>query len=465
MRAFTGSALTFSRFRKIICLTFRGGWPGRWPFSSGAGWVICFGLPCLRLRGDYLAIVTLGFAEAFRELMRNLDATGSDKGIIFHRSRIGFPWLCRDCAPGQVGFIITALVLFLAVFLIQRLYHSQVGRAWIAIRENEVAAASVGVPVVQMKLLAFSLSAAIAAVAGVIYAALDGYISPDIATFQQSIMVLAMVILGGLGNTYGALLGAALLYLVPEYLKLLPSTIQDTAMVERDHAALPERRFPASFGLPLDSFWRGDGDHDAVPAAGAAGEQPAQNGDSAPMTPLLETRELSKTFGGLKAVQGINLHIGANRIVSVIGPNGAGKTTFFNCLSGIYRPDGGSIFLDGRDITGRAPHQVCRLGLSRTFQNIRLFPEMTVLENVLVAQFQRRSHAPLPLLFRTKHFCGQEEKSREEAMGFLDFVGLAARAEDVSGSLAYGLQTTGWKSPARWRRSRGCFCSMNRRRG
>jgi branched-chain amino acid transport system permease protein len=195
-------------------------------FLGGAvGYLL--GLPCLRLRGDYLAIVTLGFAEAFRELMRNLDVTGSDKGIILQRSSVfhGFAGL----RTGQVGYIITALVLFLAVFLIQRLYHSQVGRAWIAIRENEVAAASVGVPVVQMKLLAFSLSAAIASVTGVIYGAMDGFISPDICTFQVSIMVLAMVILGGLGNTYGALLGAALLYLVPEYLKLLPSTIQDSS--------------------------------------------------------------------------------------------------------------------------------------------------------------------------------------------------------------------------------------------
>jgi branched-chain amino acid transport system ATP-binding protein len=158
------------------------------------------------------------------------------------------------------------------------------------------------------------------------------------------------------------------------------------------------------------------------------------------MTPLLETRGLSKTFGGLKAVQNVDLRIEANRIVSVIGPNGAGKTTFFNCLSGIYRPEGGSILLEGRDITGRAPHQVCKLGMSRTFQNIRLFPEMSVLENVLVAQFQHRSISPLPLLARTKHFCAEEKLSRDEALGFLDFVGLAAYANAVSSSLAYGLQ-------------------------
>ena len=217
-------------------------------FCGGAvGYVL--GLPCLRLRGDYLAIVTLGFAEAFREMMRNLSNddtaassqgpfvqglarifdTGGDKGIILHdNSTFG---RIAGLTGGQLSYLVTALVVFLAVFLVQRLYHSPVGRAWIAIRENEIAAAAVGVPVVQMKLLAFSLSAAIAAVAGVLYGAKDGFVSPDICNFQQSIMVLAMVILGGLGNSYGAMLGAALLFLVPEYLKLLPSTISSSPVL------------------------------------------------------------------------------------------------------------------------------------------------------------------------------------------------------------------------------------------
>ncbi len=198
--------------------------PLAFPLGGGVGYLL--GLPCLRLRGDYLAIVTLGFAEAFRETIRNLDFAGGDQGIILHDYSMfrGFAGI----HSGTMCYVVTALTLFLAVFLVQRLYHSPVGRAWIAIRENEIAAASVGVPVVQMKLLAFSLSAAIAAVAGVIYAAKDGFVSPAMCEFQQSIMVLAMVILGGLGNSYGALLGAGLLYLVPEYLKLLPSTIQDS---------------------------------------------------------------------------------------------------------------------------------------------------------------------------------------------------------------------------------------------
>jgi len=221
--------------------------PVAFVFGGGAGYLL--GLPCLRLRGDYLAIVTLGFAEAFRELMRNLSFsdddmkghsafvqglmhffnTGGDKGIVLKDSSIfqGFAGLNNQ----QVCYAVTAMSLAAAVFFIQRLYHSPVGRAWIAIRENEVAAAAMGVPVVQMKLLAFSLSAAVAAVAGVIYGAKDGFVSPAMCEFQQSIMILAMVILGGLGNSYGALLGAALLYLVPEYLKALPSMIQNNTVL------------------------------------------------------------------------------------------------------------------------------------------------------------------------------------------------------------------------------------------
>jgi branched-chain amino acid transport system permease protein len=198
--------------------------PLAFPLGGLVGYLL--GLPCLRLRGDYLAIVTLGFAEAFRETIRNLDFAGGDQGIIVKSYALfrGFFGL----NGGAACYVFTALILFLAVFLVQRLYHSPVGRAWMAIRENEVAAAAVGVPVVQMKLLAFSLSAAIAAVAGVLSGAKDGFVSPAMCEFQQSIMVLAMVILGGLGNSYGALLGAALLYLVPEYLKRL-SMLQDNA--------------------------------------------------------------------------------------------------------------------------------------------------------------------------------------------------------------------------------------------
>ncbi len=214
--------------------------PLAFPLGGLMGYLL--GLPCLRLRGDYLAIVTLGFAEAFRELIRNLDFTGGDKGISIDLPNM-FPFL--GIAHNRAAYMIVALVVFVTVLFVQRLYHSPIGRAWIAIRENEIAASSVGVPVVQMKLLAFSLSAAIAAVAGVLAGASDGFVSPVMCEFQQSIMVLAMVILGGLGNSYGALLGAALLFLVPEYLKRLSMLNGNSAS-----AALPSFLRDALAHLP-----------------------------------------------------------------------------------------------------------------------------------------------------------------------------------------------------------------------
>ncbi len=178
------------------------------------------------------------------------------------------------------------------------------------------------------------------------------------------------------------------------------------------------------------------------------------------MTALLETRGLSKTFGGLKAVQNVDLRVEANRVVSVIGPNGAGKTTFFNCLSGIYRPDsGGAILLDGRDVTGRPPHEICRLGLARTFQNIRLFPEMSVLENILVARFRRcRFFCTRRIFARKKRSAGPRRRSFSISSGSPD-TPKPCRATSPTACNA------GWRSPAPWPRNRACSSSMNRRRG
>jgi branched-chain amino acid transport system permease protein len=187
-------------------------------FILGAvvGWLV--GLPCLRLRGDYLAIVTLGFGESFREITRNLPKlTNGDKGITLPPSAKILP------LPGltalQSAFLVSAVFVAITALAIHRIYRSRVGRAWIAIREDEVAAAAMGISVVKMKLLAFSLSAAIAAMAGVLRVGYTGFINPAIADFQESVIVLAMVILGGLGSIPGVLLGAALLFLIPAWLR------------------------------------------------------------------------------------------------------------------------------------------------------------------------------------------------------------------------------------------------------
>jgi len=156
--------------------------------------------------------------------------------------------------------------------------------------------------------------------------------------------------------------------------------------------------------------------------------------------PLLESRQLTMRFGGLVAVDAVDLSIARGAIHSVIGPNGAGKTTLINLLTGIYRPTDGEILLDGKQITGRRPYDVTRLGLSRTFQNIRLFRALSVLENVLVAEHFRSGITVVDALLGTPRARRGEARMRERAREVLEFVGLAERADLPAAHLPYGQQ-------------------------
>jgi len=156
--------------------------------------------------------------------------------------------------------------------------------------------------------------------------------------------------------------------------------------------------------------------------------------------PILVARDIGKRFGGLLAVQGVSLEAHAGRIVSVIGPNGAGKTTLFNCLSGIYKPETGSVLLEGRELVGLKAHQINQAGLARSFQNIRLFPEMTALQNVLVGRFAHTKTPLWKIVCRTADYRTQEEAARARARELLSFVGLEASADAWARSLPYGLQ-------------------------
>lgn len=138
---------------------------------------------------------------------------------------------------------------------------------------------------------------------------------------------------------------------------------------------------------------------------------------------LFEVRELAKAFGGLSALNKVDFEIDSRQIVSIIGPNGAGKTTFFNVVSGMYPPDDGEIVFKEESISGLSPDQITRMGVARTFQNVRLFPNMTVLENVMVAQHCRTRRGVLPALFRTPSFLREEEEIRERAQEILSFFG------------------------------------------
>ncbi|HXX37354.1 MAG TPA: ABC transporter ATP-binding protein [bacterium] len=159
-----------------------------------------------------------------------------------------------------------------------------------------------------------------------------------------------------------------------------------------------------------------------------------------PDRPLLDARDVSKTFGGLVAVNRVTFTVPEQSIVSLIGPNGAGKTTFFNVVAGLYRPSGGTITFMGHDITGRRPHEIARLGVARTFQNIRTFANMTTLENVLIGMHSRLTADPLRIVFGTAGVAREEEGAHRLAHDLLGFVGLGGRDDELAKNLPYGDQ-------------------------
>jgi branched-chain amino acid transport system ATP-binding protein len=156
--------------------------------------------------------------------------------------------------------------------------------------------------------------------------------------------------------------------------------------------------------------------------------------------PLLETKEVTKQFGGLTAVDRMDFVIDEGNIFSIIGPNGAGKTTFFNTMTGIYKPEGGQIQFLEQPLIGKRPDQIANLGISRTFQNIRLFGNMTVIENILVGMFTRLRQSAIGIIFRSRYFKGEEEQAHQRASELMEFVGLSGFGDELARNLPYGMQ-------------------------
>jgi len=155
---------------------------------------------------------------------------------------------------------------------------------------------------------------------------------------------------------------------------------------------------------------------------------------------VLKADKVTMMFGGLRALGDINLHIEEGEIVALIGPNGAGKTTFFNLMTGIYDPTEGKLDFDGKSLVGRKPHEICKMGIARTFQNIRLFANMTTLENVMVGRHSRSTAGPLQAVLRTRAFKREEQNTVDQALKYLRFVGLADKANELACNLPYGQQ-------------------------
>jgi branched-chain amino acid transport system permease protein len=396
---------------------------------------IALGSTSIRLKGDYLAIVTLAFAQIFKLLLLNLDTpvniTGGVNGI-FSFDPINI-FGVRIITPVAYAYLV-----WVATFLIAagsfRIKRSRIGRGWEAIREDELAAESVGVNTTWMKLMAFAGGAFVAGAAGAIFASFQDSVFPNNFDFPQLVIVYCMVILGGLGNITGVILGAVTLSILPEFLREYGAyRMMSYGLILIVLMALRPQGIMGEIGFLLKKKVRPDKDESGRLRSSTDlyyGEktQPAAESESRPhftksTQMMLELKNVTMVFGGIKAVDNLSLELNEREILSIIGPNGAGKTTVFNLISGIYPPVSGHIFFEGKEITGLRPHQVVTAGISRTFQNLRLFNHMSVVDNAKVGQFCRTKAGVLSILFHLPLYTREESKTDRKAQEILNLFG------------------------------------------
>ena len=393
------------------------------------------GVPALRLKGDYLAIVTLGFGEIIRVLINTVFAPLTDGG----KGLFGIP----SYAKFTDTFIITVICVS-ALYMIVR---SRLGRATIAIRENAIAAEASGVNVANYKIRMFVLSAFFAGIAGGISAHQLGVLTASKFDFNRSIDYLVMVVFGGMGSLTGSIFAGTALTVVQylmaslvEYRQLAYAVLLIIMMIFRPKGIFGRWEFSMTRLLArfIPSFGGEPKNAEALARDVILPDTPEYvipKGQH-----VLRTTHLGIRFGGLQAADSVELTLDQGEIVGLIGPNGAGKTTVFNLLTGVYRPTDGDIKLLGKSIVGRSSHEITNAGIARTFQNIRLFKSMTVLENIEVA-FQTRMHdSMIDALLRTKKHRRAERGARARALEILSVFGMQDMADTPADSLPYGMQ-------------------------
>ena len=402
--------------------------------AAAALFALVVARPIIHLRGDYLLIVTIGIVEIVRIALINdvFGLTGGANGIFGIARPEIFGIKIRKAI--QFYYLIWIMV-GLTVLLFHWLSESRFGRALNCIKEDDTAAEGCGMDVAHLKLMAFVIGAFWAGMAGNLFAAKMTIISPSSFTFWESVVVFAVVILSG-GSQIGVLLGTFLIVALPEMFRdfasarmLVFGLAMMIMMVVRPQGLLP----PSPRRYDVRRLLRRTRDFSS-PVAPPDGPEGGRG------MSLLSLQTVTKIFGGLTAVNEVSFDVEQGSIVGLIGPNGAGKTTVFNLITGNYVPDGGDIRFAGQSIKGMKPHTIVSLGIARTFQSIRLFPTLPLVENVLAGRHCRMHSGIIGSMFHTPAQRREERAALERAMNELEFVGLADSYAEEAGSLSYGNQ-------------------------
>lgn len=401
--------------------------------APGALLGLFVGLVAARLSGAYFAIATLVVAELLGLVASGWESlTRGPMGTMVKITQP--PWKGLFGWSTQQAYVALLFVaLAVMTIVLRNLFTSPTGRAWIAIREAPDLAEAVGVPSTRTKILAVMLSGAFASLAGALFVPKVFVISPELFGMNYSATAILAVILGGKAGVLGPVVGGIIFAVLPELFRPLGDwnygafaliMLVSVLLLPGGLASLVEKVLPRREALSI----KGEVDPLEIRSAGEAG------------APALVAQGVSRSFGGVRAVQDVSLTIKAGEIVGLIGPNGAGKTTLFHLLTGLHHLDGGRIEAIGNDITGMAPHKIARIGMVRTFQQTAVIADRTVLENVVTGAHMVEPPSFFASALRTPSYLRREERRLRVAGGCLQEVGLIERAGERAGDLPYGEQ-------------------------
>ncbi|HEU5436708.1 MAG TPA: branched-chain amino acid ABC transporter ATP-binding protein/permease [Telluria sp.] len=470
-------------------LVFKLGVPWFLAIPASIGGTALFGavlaLPALRVTGPYLAMVTLAFGTIIAILINEMTwLTEGPMGI-----KVPKPVILGTKLHEVSYFYMVATFMVLSLILVHRILKSNLGRAFEALRDSPIASDCMGVSVYRYKVYAFVISAGLAGLAGSLYSYSEEYINPSSYNFELTILFLLAVIMGGRKSRTGSLIGALIVVMLPSLLADIElfrkiavaaavlAVIGAAVAIIKKRGTVRSAMIPlvATVGMAWFSFrlenivdWRltifglmtlfvvyylqdgivgfvrgllGRGTFHDKSLAVAAGASPFAAAQARNVGGnLLRVDKALMQFGGLKALNQVDLDVTQGSVHGLIGPNGSGKSTMMNVLTGIYKPTAGKVEFDGVIISGRTPSEIALGGIARTFQNVQLFGEMTATENVLVGLHHTFDSNVVDVMLHTPRYKREESAARERAASILEFVGLSNLANEEARNLPYGKQ-------------------------
>lgn len=393
-------------------------------------------LSAYKVSGTYLALVSYGLLEVVtRVIVEVHEVTGGSSG--FHIDK----WVVFGHAISRNEKYYIILAVMLLCFLLQyNIRKSQWGRDFLTLKSDRIAASMLGINVPKVRTIGFLISALIAGLAGALYGSYAGFIAPESFNFNVSLIVLLMVITGGSGTLSGPVLGAAIIHFLPQLFN--------------DNADLKQMIYGIMLIVLLQALPRGivgnikrkfaelefNLTNDKIDESVEIDFSKYGNNDPDGPEDILVVEGLTKQYGGLTAVGDLSFTVKKGSIHALIGPNGAGKTTTVNNMTGIEMPTSGKVYLNGNLITGKKSHEIAHLGISRTYQHVRLINSLSVLDNVVVATRLARGYGLGTAIFHGKKLREVDEANYIEAQECLNLIGLGDKANEMPQNLSAGQQ-------------------------